>query len=166
MDLRSDAGVGHPVMNVLRPRRPDAFTLIEVLVSLAIFAGAAVVLGATYVNVLSSYDAVARRSEHEEDVAFVRSAVLEEPDRKTVEQGGDFTLPGNRTAHWEATVTEAAVADLFQVHFHCEIREPARSQPWVREETFMLLRPTWSDPTIRDNLRQNSRDRLAKGRSP
>jgi general secretion pathway protein I len=141
------------------------FTLIEVLVGLAIFAGAAVVLGATYVNVISSYDAVARRNEHEQDLAFVRAAILGESDRKTVEQGGDFALPDNRTAHWEAKVEEATVADLFRVSFHCELRDPARAQPWVRDETFMLLRPTWSDPATRDKLRQDTRDRLTQGRS-
>jgi general secretion pathway protein I len=145
--------------------RTAAFTLIEVLVSLAIFAGAAVVLGATYVNVISSYDAVARRSENEQDLAFVRAAVLGESDRPTVEQGGDFPLPGNRSAHWTATVTEATVGDLFRVAFHCEIRDPARTQPWVHDETFMLLRPTWSDPATRDKLRQDTRDRVTQERA-
>jgi len=146
--------------------RPAGFTLIEVLVGLAIFAGAAVVLGATYVNVLNGYDAVSRRNEHEQDLAFVRNtAVLGESDRPTVEQGGDLTLPGNRSAHWEAKVVEGTVADLFQVSFHCEIRDPARAQPWVHDETFMLLRPTWSDPAARDKLRSDARDRLTKGRS-
>ncbi len=145
--------------------RPAGFTLIEVLVGLAIFAGAAVVLGATYVNVLNGYDAVSRRNEHEQDLAFVRTAVLGESDRPTVEQGGDFALPGNRSAHWEAKVEEAAVADLFRVSLHCEIRDPARAQPWVHDETFMLLRPTWSDPAARDKLRSDARDRLTAGRS-
>lgn len=147
------------------PSRSKAFTLIEVLVSLAIFAGAAVVLGATYVNVMGSYDAVARRNEHEQDLAFLREAVLGEPDRKTVELGGDTALPQNRSAHWEAKVEEAKLGDLFRVSFHCEIHDPARVQPWVHDETFMLLRPTWSDPTTRDQLRADSRDRLTKGGS-
>ena len=144
------------------PARPSAFTLIEVLVSLAIFALAAVVLGATYVNVLTSYDAVSRRNEHEQDVRFLRAAVLGEPDRKVVEKGGDLPLPETRTGHWEAKVEEAGVADLFRVSFHCEIRDPARAQPWVQDEAFMLLRPGWSDPVLRDKLRQAATERLQK----
>lgn len=151
-----------PPTIVVRPGavRRAGFTLIEVLVSLAIFAIAAVILGATYVNVLASYDAVARRSEHEQELRFVRAVILGEPDRMVVEEGGDLPLPENRSAHWGVTLEQAAVADLFQVHFRCEIRDPARAEPWVREENFMLLRPTWSDPVERDKLRQSARERL------
>jgi general secretion pathway protein I len=148
----------------LSPTGRAAFTLIEVLVSLAIFALAAVVLGATYVNVLTSYQAVAKSNEHEQDLRLVRVALLAEPDRKKAEAGGDQALPGNRTAHWEAKIEEADVADLFRVGFRCEIRDPARPQSWVREETFLLLRPTWSEPAARDRLRQSTRERLEKQR--
>src|SRR4051812_45954159 len=108
---------------------PAGFTLIEVLVSLAIFALAAVVLGATYVNVMGGYAAVAKMNEHEQDLQFVRTtALLGEPDRKLVEAGGELALPDNRTAHWEAQVEETTVANLFRVNFHCEIRDPTRPQ--------------------------------------
>ena len=147
------------------PAHPPAFTLIEVLVSLAIFALAAVVLGATYVNVLSSYDAVSRRNQHEQDVRFLRAAVLGESDRKIVEAGGDLPLPELRTGHWEAKIEEAGVADLFRVSFRCEIRDPARAQPWEQEEIFMLLRPGWSDPVLRDKLRQATTERVQKRRA-
>jgi len=139
-----------------------AFTLIEVLVSLAIFALAAVVLGAAYVNVLTGYDAVSHRQEHEQDLRLVRAQVLAEPVRKLVELGGTFPLPQNRHAEWSAAVQETAVADLFRVSFHCVIAEPERARPWVRDESFMLLRPTWSDPADRDKLREQSAQRLAK----
>lgn len=149
------------------PRSPPAaraFTLIEVLVSLAIFALAAVVLGATYVNVLAGYGALAKRNEHEQDLRRAHAALLGEPDRKKAEAGGELALPGNRVARWDARIEEAGVADLFHVGFRCEIRDPAQPQPWVREESFRLLRPTWSDPAIRDKLRQAAGERLDKQR--
>lgn len=139
-----------------------AFTLIEVLVSLAIFALAAVVFGAAYVNVLTGYEAVSRRQEHEQDLRLVRGQVLAEPDRQLVEKGGTFPLPPNRRAQWSASVQETAVADLFRVTFRCEIAEPSRPQPWVREENFMLLRSTWSDAADRDKLREQAAQRLEK----
>lgn len=148
----------------MKPSAPSrrAFTLLEVLVSLAIFALAAVVLGAAYVNVLNGYDAVSHRQEHEQDLRLVRSQVLAEPDRKRVEKGGTFPLPQNHQAQWTATVQETAVADLFRVTFRCRIDETARPQPWVREENFLLLRPTWSDPSDREKLREQSARRLEK----
>jgi general secretion pathway protein I len=139
-----------------------AFTLIEVLVALAIFALAAVVLGAAYVNILTSYDAVARRQEHEQDLRLVRAAILTEPDRTQLTPGGDLRLPGNRSAHWAVRIEPAAVADLFRVTLRTEIREPERNEPWVREETFQLLRPTWSDGAERDRLRADSLRRLER----
>ncbi len=140
-----------------------AFTLFEVLVSLAIFALAAVMLGATYVNVLSSYDALSRRNQHDQDLALLRAALLAEPDREQAERGGAHPLPGDRTADWSCQIEEAELADLFSVSFRCEIHDRARGgQPWVHEETFMLLRPTWSDPAVRDKLRQATRERLER----
>ena len=144
--------------------RPPAFTLIEVLVSLAIFALAAVVLGATYLNVLTGYAAVAQRNGHDQDLRLVRTVVLAEPERKKAEAGGEVALPGNRTAHWEAKIEEADVADLFSVRWRCEIRDPAQPQSWTQEESFLLLRPTWSDPAVRDRLREAARTKLETGR--
>jgi len=149
-----------------RPARAAGFTLIEVLVALAIFALAAVVLGAAYVNILTSYDAVSRRSEHEQELRWVRAAVMAEPDREVVEKGGTLALPDQRAVQWTAVVEPAPVADLFRVRFRCEIPVPARAEPWVREEVFFLLRPTWSDPAERERLRQQSRQRLEKRNRP
>jgi len=132
-----------------------------VLVSLAIFAMAAVVLGATYVNILTNYQAAITRPARQDDLALLRPALLTEPDRVRAEKGADQPLPGNRTAHWQSRIEETALADLFTVTFVWEITEPGRP-PVTGEETFMLLRPTWSDPQVRERLRGVSRQRLAK----
>lgn len=144
--------------------RRSGFTLIEVLVSLAIFAFAAVVLGAAYLNVLNGYDAVKRRHEHVQDLRSIRALVTGEPDRQKAEAGGDLLLPDNRTARWTATIEPSTVADLFRVALECEVRDPARAQPWTGKESFLLLRPTWSDPAARDRLRQAARERIEKSR--
>jgi general secretion pathway protein I len=65
-------------------RSPRGFTLLEVLIALMVFALAAVVLGAAYVNVLHAYDVVNRGNSHDEDLQFARSLLLSEPDRKKV----------------------------------------------------------------------------------
>ena len=147
-------------------RRARGFTLIEVLVSLAIFALAAVVLGAAYVNVLTSYSGVSRREAHERELQLVRVAVLVEPDRRAAERGGTVVLPDGRPAQWSATIEEAPVADLFRVAWHCEIGQTGQGATAVRDEEFFLLRPTWSDPVVRDRLRQETQRRLAKKEAP
>lgn len=151
-------------MRSSQPKSASAFTLLEVLVSLAIFALAAVMLSATYVNILSNYDAVARRQEHAQEMSLVRVQLLSEPDRKVAEKGGDLALPENRGAHWTVKIEETDVADLFQVNLTCEVRDAlgGDAKPWTQDESFMLLRPTWSDPALRDKLRASAQERTAK----
>ncbi|MFM9148603.1 MAG: type II secretion system protein, partial [Verrucomicrobiota bacterium] len=64
-----------------------AFTLIEVLVSLAIFALAAVSLGTAYSNVLLSRQSLRIDEQDLEDRARVHGAVLEAPNSDDVTTG-------------------------------------------------------------------------------
>lgn len=148
-------------MNAPPPVRRHAFTLIEVLVSLAIFGLASVVLGATYVNVLANYRAALKRPARQAELTLLRPALLAEPDRARAEQGADQPLPGNRAARWRSRIEETVIADLFEVTFEWEITEPGGA-PVTGREKFMLLRPTWSDPSVRERLREASRQRVAK----
>jgi prepilin-type N-terminal cleavage/methylation domain-containing protein len=86
-----------------------AFTLVEVLVALVIFAMAAVVLGSSYVNVLTSYEVVARGTRTNADLGFAREQVLREPDRKKLEQGGEFETLGGGRAKWSVEIASTNV---------------------------------------------------------
>lgn len=140
------------------------FTLLEVLVGLALFAWAAVVLGAAYVNVLNSYRIIGEHGEFDQDLRVVRSHLLLEPDLEKAEEGGEVRLPGERVAQWHAEVEPAQVADLFHVLFACEIRAPEREEPFSFEQRLTLLRPSWSDPIERDAILEESRQRLEQWR--
>jgi general secretion pathway protein I len=142
-----------------------AFTLVEVLVSLAIFALAAVVLAGAYVNVLVNFHNMQRSTGERAHVALVRASLLAEADRKRVEEGGEMPLPEGGRVHWQARVEETTVADLFRVNLEIEI-SPTGPAPIRREsQAFLLLRPGWSEPEKRERLRAASRERLAKLRS-
>jgi general secretion pathway protein I len=145
-----------------RGGRRAGFTLLEVLVALAIFAMAAVVLGATYVNALNAYEAATRRNEYDEDLRFVRAAMLAEPDRDKVEEGGQLNLGGSKRARWQADIASTGTADLFAVTWTCEITDPARPQPYRVTQTLMLLRPTWSDPVERSQLLEQAKETILK----
>ncbi len=139
-----------------------AFTLLEVLIALAIFAMAAVVLGATYVNALNAYESASRRGEHDEDLRFVRAAVLTEADRDKVEEGGEMSLGDGKQARWQADIASTDTADLFSITWTCVITDPKRPTPYKVTQTFLLLRPTWSDPVERGKLLEQAKERILK----
>jgi len=146
----------------LPPRRArSAFTLVEVLVALAVFAMSAIVLAGAYVNVLNSYDIVSRNAQTSADLAFARSLVLTEPDRTKLEQGGEFDTADNRHAKWSVEIASTTTADLFTVTFTCEISDSAQGEPAKTVETLTLLRPTWSiDAAERSKFREDAKTRI------
>jgi general secretion pathway protein I len=160
--VRDEALARGPKSKIQNPKSKihRAFTLIEVLIALSIFAIAAVMLGAAYVNVLLSYEIAARSTQGDEDVKFARAQLLAIADPKKIEEGGDFESPGGRRVHWTAQMEPTETADLFLVHFVCEINDPAATEAQKVEQDFRVLRPTWSDPADRDKLRQEARQRI------
>lgn len=139
-----------------------AFTIVEVLIALAIFILAAVMLGTAYVSVINAYEHVGRAGTVDHDVRFAKQMLLAEPDLETVEKGGDFESDKGARVHWTATVEPTNTADLFSVTFKCEVNRSDLSKPEVKEETFRVLRPTWSKPDEREKLRMAVRDRIQK----
>ena len=144
--------------------RRRGFTLIEVLMSLAIFALAAVSLGAAYSNVLMGRLALKQDEQRLDDLARCRAALLETPGFDDVEAGGDIHLPGGRTAHWQGKIEATAVSDLFAVQLTAEIEPIDGGDVEEFTETRMLLRPTWSIPSDRQKIRDEARQRLEKER--
>ena len=144
--------------------RRRGFTLIEVLMSLAIFALAAVSLGAAYSNVLMSRLALKQDEQRLDDQARCRAALLETPGFDDVESGGEIHLPGERKARWQGKIEATAVSDLFAVQLTAEIEPPDGGEPEEFTETRMLLRPTWSIPADRQKIRDEVRQRLQQER--
>lgn len=150
-----------------RARKPGrraraGFTLIEVLVALAIFALSGIVLASAYVNVLNAHAAALHRDDYAADRKLVREALMAEPSLDKVTAWNDLALPDDRTSRWRATVTPAPVADLFDVVIEVEFTDAnGRRAPTVTENC-RLLRPTWSQPADRDTLRAAARSKLAQ----
>jgi general secretion pathway protein I len=141
-------------------RTRSAFTLIEVLLSLVIFAMTAVVLGGAYVNVLNSYEAAQKANMSDADVSFARSQLLTQADLATAQAGAEFD-DGDRHVKWTADIEPTDTTDLFTVTFTCVFSGGAGVEAKTVVETFVLVRPTWSDPTARSTLRSNAASRIA-----
>jgi len=147
--------------------RNRGFTLVEVLVSLVIFALTAVVLGSAYLNVLNGYEIARRANASDEDVFFARSQLLSQADLQAAQNGAEFD-DGARHVKWTAEIEPGSTTDLFSVTFTCTVAEASGGASRTAVESFMLLRPTWSDPATRSTLRQNAANRiaLAQGKQP
>ncbi|RRJ99855.1 type II secretion system protein [Opitutaceae bacterium TAV3] len=147
------------------PPPPPAFTLIEVLVALAIFAIASVVLGSAYVNLLSANAAIRQTDTTDDDLHWVRIQFLKTAKLEDVEKGDDVVLPGDRTARWKATVEPTPVSDLFTAVLEVELPKPDTKETVTMTETFTLLRPTWSEEADRKKLRDDAKKRLEDERA-
>ncbi len=134
--------------------------MLEVLVALAIFAVATIVLAASYVNVLNAYEIAGRSNQVADEVAFARAQMLAEPDPAVVTAGEEFDSTAGRHVKWTGTLESTAVNDLFTVTFNCEITDPAHPDPEKVTQVFTVLRPTWSDPVERSTLLQAAKDHI------
>jgi general secretion pathway protein I len=142
-------------------RRSRGFTLLEVLVALAVFATASIVLASAYINILNGYDVAARANEADSDVAFARSLVLTMADRKKLEEGGQFDTAEGGHVRWSVEINSTNTADVFSVNFTCEVTPGGNREPEKTVETFTLLRPTWTiDAAEHDKLREDAKKRI------
>ncbi len=142
-----------------------AFTLVEVLVALAIFAIATVVLGSAYVNVLQSYESIRRDQIADAETEFVFSRILTEEIREEFEAGGTIETLHAGNFNWGAHLESTGVADLFRAEVR--VTPPGRTEggrPREVTRSFILFRPGWQEPDERERLREETRQRLEEQR--
>jgi general secretion pathway protein I len=136
------------------------FSLIEVVVAVALFASAAVVLSSAFVNALLARDFGKRNAMFAEDVRAVRMQLLLEPNLENAEDGGLFETFSAGEAEWKAVIEPMEVVDFFRVILQIEFSEPSEGIAPLYSEELYLLRPTWSEADERSDLLADKRDAL------
>ena len=76
------------------------FTILEVLVAVVIFAGAATVLVASYINILSNFEASRIKTNFEEELAYVRAELQLISDVEEAMDGDEFDMGNGVTGNW------------------------------------------------------------------
>ncbi len=137
-----------------------AFSLIEVLVAMAIFALGVTVLARTYVNTLNALRDAEDNSLTRQDFAFVRRQILTAATREQLEDGGTVETFRNGRADWSAEIEETDIIDLFRVRIEIEFFDSDESV----EQVIHALRPNWSEQEDRDQLLQDKTEALEKRR--
>jgi general secretion pathway protein I len=140
-----------------------AFTILEVLIALAIFAYAAVMLTSGYLNVLNSYDHVkANLNSPAEDIQFARAQMLNTTSIATAMQGGQYQTAEGGNVTWSADVEPSTlgVPDLFDVTASYTVAPATGGDAVTTTESFRVLRPTWSVASDRKTLQQADQQRI------
>lgn len=147
-------------------RRPSkrGFTLIEVVIAVALFAMAATVLSSTFVNALLAREHVQNNDLHNADIRAVRLQLLLQPNLEDAEDGNDLETLNSGEATWSAEIEPMEVVDLFRVMLQIEFHEPLENQEATYSEVLYLLRPTWSEAGERSDLLQEKTDELLNSR--
>ncbi len=138
----------------MRFKRSRGFSLIEVLLTLALLSVSLVMLSQAFTNTLISLDQLNVETDRQGVLRFVRAQILQINDRDEFEKGGEIETLDLGTAIWRAEVEETNVADLFKVFLEIEL-DPPNTKERRRElykQEIHILRPTWSDPVERSTI--------------
>jgi len=146
------------------PQRPSAFSLIEVLIALTVFAMAATYLMSTFVNALTARERSVNDDVLHADIRAVRMQLLLEPNLEDAEDGGEYPTLSHGEASWRARIEPTEIVDLFQVEFSIEFSEPPEDGPENHVESLYLLRPPWSEGDERSDLLEDKRRELERSR--
>lgn len=143
---------------------PDGFTLIEVVVALAIFAGASVGLTLAFTSIITAREHGVKQDLIDADLRAVRLQLLLEPDLESAQDGERMETLSSGEANWSALIEPTEIVDLFRVEFFVEFSDPPESTSEEYRETLYLLRPTWSKKEERDTLFAEKRKALQSER--
>ena len=135
----------------MRPRA-SGFSLIEVLLALAILGIGIGVLAQALINAMTAVGSLESYDSLYNDVEFVARRAMMVSDREQFEDGGEVDLPNDNTATWEAEVEETETLDLLKVTFQIELPESESYPAFDDDFVVYLYRQGWMDPIDRDIL--------------
>ena len=136
------------------------FTIVEVMVAVALFGLAITVFTHTFLNIINAIAAVQVDQAYEQDLTMIRQEVLSLSDIEDLEEGGEINTGSHGEVTWTAEYEPMLVADLFRLTLMIEILDKESDEMVEIVETLYLTRPTWSDPIERAELQADTRDRL------
>ena len=137
----------------------QGFTILEVLVAVVIFAGAAMVLVASYVNILGNFENSRIQTNYEEELAFVRADMQIISDIEEAMEGADFDMGNDVSGSWYSEIEMTEFPNLFNVNLIVNMTDKEGERRQLTQQ-FYLLRPTWGDPDEVDRARQDLQERM------
>ncbi len=140
--------------------RVKAFSLIEVLIALALFAVCSNLIASAFINALLARERDPSIAYRDIGIDTVRRQLLLEKNLEDAEEGGTVKLIQDHEALWSVEIFPTDIIDLFECRLDIEFLEDELSQKGIYSETLYLLRPTWSDPSERATLLEEKKQAL------
>ena len=122
----------------------QGFTILEVLVSVLIFTGAATVLVASYINILGNFEASRVKTNFEEELAYVRSELQIISDPELAIEGAEFDMGNGTTGLWWSELEMTEIPNLFSVILYVNMTNSDGTRIDLSQQ-FYLLRPSWGE---------------------
>ena len=141
-----------------------AFSLIEVLIALALFAIAANVISSAFINALLSRERNDSRLYNDFAIQTARKQLLLEKKIEDAEDGGTVETLELGEVDWYAEILPTEIVDLFEVQLYGTFYDLEDSQKANFSETLYLLRPTWSESDERSMLLEDKKQDLLEKR--
>ena len=141
------------------------FSLVEVLIALALFAICSNLIASAFINALLARERNPATVYQEIAINTVRKQLLLEKNLDEAEEGGTLTLLEKGQASWTAEIYPTDVIDLFECRFDIEFLESDDPNQVTYSETLYLLRPTWSLSEERSSLLEEKKEVLLDQRT-
>lgn len=145
---------------ILKHAPTKGFSLIEVLIALALFAIASNIIGSAFINALLSRERNNDNSYRDIAVQTARKQLLLEKNIDDAEDGGSIETLELGEVDWYAEIIPTDMVDLFEVNLFIEFFDLKDDQSTNYNETLLLLRPTWSESDERSSLLQDKKEDL------
>ena len=145
---------------ILKHAPAKGFSLIEVLIALALFAIASNIIGSAFINALLSRERNNDNSYRDIATQTARKQLLLEKNIDDAEDGGSVETLELGEVDWYAEIIPTDMVDLFEVNLFIEFFDVNDDQSSNYNETLLLLRPTWSESDERSSLLQDKKEDL------
>lgn len=125
----------------------NAFTLVECIAALGLFALVAVVLGQTCFNCLNAVHSLEKDAHNDALFDYLRTKVLAEDDLSNLQTGIDVYGPDGKTLTIIGDAVATKIVDLFRLDVSCD--EVGYT------DVFYLVRPSWYDKLTRASVQRD-----------
>lgn len=145
-------------------RKPKAFTLIEVLISLALFALASNIIASAFINALLARESNPSITYKDIATQTARRQLLLEPNLEDAMDGARIETLEIGEVVWTSEILPTDIVDLFECQLVIEFLDVDSETASTYNEKLFLLRPTWSVSDERSSLLQDKKDTLIEDR--